>query len=664
MPTRTWRGTIDSNWGTSGNWAELAVPGVADDVVFDASSPACTVNASNRVCLSIDFTNYTNMITMSNDITVGNTTGTIFITLGANMSATGSGTLAFSGGGNATFTTNGYTWPTPFRFQGAGQGTTRVYTIITPSNTCSFDGLVTIRSTSIGTTSAGTIQFSGSTSTINLNNGLVFGGTPASALWTRLTATSATTLVFAGGTFDFRTSNDSGFSNNINVNINGSAITLTGNLWFGNTTTGTSNFTYTAGTVNATAFALTSFRGLYTGLNDNVVFNVFAGHPSGQGTGTQGTTINNNDWIKAVTFSTPAGMNANTSGGVTSSIYCINWSGAAAGSSNSTTSLIFYGTGTITALGSSLRDIRFELPADGITTIPANFAVGDSTLKCDFTWVSGYVIANSTITFTNPTTTAANITATGVDFNNVVLAGVGANPTLNLLSDLKLRGNLVLSAGAVLTLTGTFNINVLGSLAVNNPGVTYAYSGTPRIVLRGTGTWTAAANTFGIPLEINTPGTITIPGTVQKTDNLIYTRGRVICASGSNIQCAGTGFTNMHRIPFRTVTLTGNITMNEFFSGRPGVFCNVVSSAPGTARTVTFSDDFPKVARWVTPTNVTLARRGQLTIMSRNGNRSSSNTGFLYFEGASAGLPKNNPVGYQAANYFGIGDNPADPVFF
>lgn len=62
-------GGVDNNWGSTSNWSTTSggaggssVPTTADDVTFDASSPNCTVNASNRVCKTINFTNYTNTI--------------------------------------------------------------------------------------------------------------------------------------------------------------------------------------------------------------------------------------------------------------------------------------------------------------------------------------------------------------------------------------------------------------------------------------------------------------------------------------------------------------------------------------------------------------------------------------------------------------------------
>jgi len=75
MATRTFRGTIDADWNTAGNWLELAVPLIGDDVVFDAASPACTLSGAGD-CLTLDCTGFAATITPgANTLTVA---GTVF----------------------------------------------------------------------------------------------------------------------------------------------------------------------------------------------------------------------------------------------------------------------------------------------------------------------------------------------------------------------------------------------------------------------------------------------------------------------------------------------------------------------------------------------------------------------------------------------------------
>ena len=46
MATRTWRGTISSNWNVAGNWLEGAVPIAGDDIVFDSDSLNCQLTSN------------------------------------------------------------------------------------------------------------------------------------------------------------------------------------------------------------------------------------------------------------------------------------------------------------------------------------------------------------------------------------------------------------------------------------------------------------------------------------------------------------------------------------------------------------------------------------------------------------------------------------------
>lgn len=119
MAVNLFTGATNSNWATATNWSLGTVPTSTDTHVttLDATSPNCTVNGSNRVCNALDFTGYTNTITMSFAIySYGN------ITLSNTMNVLGSGALAIVASG--TFTTNGFQWPNSF----AVGGNTQSYT--------------------------------------------------------------------------------------------------------------------------------------------------------------------------------------------------------------------------------------------------------------------------------------------------------------------------------------------------------------------------------------------------------------------------------------------------------------------------------------------------------------------------------------------------------
>lgn len=105
MAVNTFTGAIDSNWGTAGNWSLGTVPTSTDThtTTFDAASPACTVNASNRNCYILNMSAYVNTITMTFGISVYGS-----ITLGAGMTMSGAGYLqSYTPTTTITLTSNG-----------------------------------------------------------------------------------------------------------------------------------------------------------------------------------------------------------------------------------------------------------------------------------------------------------------------------------------------------------------------------------------------------------------------------------------------------------------------------------------------------------------------------------------------------------------------------
>ena len=110
MAANIFTGVTDNNWNTATNWSLGTVPTAIDThlTTFDASSPNCTINVSANVN-AIDFTLYTNTITLTNEInSYGNGT------LGVSMIILGTGYLHFRS--TSTLTSNGKEWPNELRF--------------------------------------------------------------------------------------------------------------------------------------------------------------------------------------------------------------------------------------------------------------------------------------------------------------------------------------------------------------------------------------------------------------------------------------------------------------------------------------------------------------------------------------------------------------------
>ena len=100
----------NTNWGTTTNWLENAIPTTADDVIFDANSGNCNLNV-NGVCRSFDANTYgaKTWSLNSNSINVG----TGIFRLGTGMIVTGNGTFIRNTNvaGTMTMTSNGVVWP-------------------------------------------------------------------------------------------------------------------------------------------------------------------------------------------------------------------------------------------------------------------------------------------------------------------------------------------------------------------------------------------------------------------------------------------------------------------------------------------------------------------------------------------------------------------------
>lgn len=111
-----------ASWGTAANWsltdgggATGAVPTAADTANFTVNSGNCTVDTSSRVCLNLNFTGYTNTITMTNSITVSGN-----LTLSATMTIAGTSGLTLNSV-TPTITSNTKTWPNNLTFNALNQ---------------------------------------------------------------------------------------------------------------------------------------------------------------------------------------------------------------------------------------------------------------------------------------------------------------------------------------------------------------------------------------------------------------------------------------------------------------------------------------------------------------------------------------------------------------
>jgi hypothetical protein len=211
LATRTFRGTINSNYSLAANWAELATPTSSDDVVFDGSSPNCTIDTAS-VAKTLTCTNYTNTLTFTFGLTVSGN-----ITLGASMGFSGSATLATNA--SATLKSNGVTCTVPLYIAQVSTSTTTTIT-----STWTNTGLVTI-----GQSNAAVNLNSG---TLNCNGGLSCPGS---------STVTGTTLIVIGGTGTITTT--AVLKNSFTIQAGSGTVTFSGNFVY------TGTLTYASGTI-------------------------------------------------------------------------------------------------------------------------------------------------------------------------------------------------------------------------------------------------------------------------------------------------------------------------------------------------------------------------------------------------------------------------------
>ena len=235
-----WRGLTGSTWGTAGNWSTGStstlggvVPTVADDVIFDANSSACTVDTTTRVCKSINFSAYTNTITMTFGINVAAAGSTgVQVILGSGMTINGTGPINIARV-NTILRSNGRIWPNDFGIGTIGSlQNNQVYTLqdnwsIGGSFTSGFGTGLNYTLSGGNLTIGGSFfmngqQFGNSLSNITLTGSGTISGTGFIDQYTNLTINSSGSYNL--GNFNMRRTNLIYSSGTINT-ISGTTVT-------------------------------------------------------------------------------------------------------------------------------------------------------------------------------------------------------------------------------------------------------------------------------------------------------------------------------------------------------------------------------------------------------------------------------------------------------
>ena len=218
MAVNTFDGSSSSAWNTAANWSLGTVPTVSDGHVttFDATSPSCSMGGS-RSCNNIDFTGYTNTLTMStNTLAVAGN-----ITLDTGMIISGTGRIEATATGSIT--SNGFSWPNDFRFSGG------VLTTKTLIGDLTINGALLVAGGLINKTTS---------EILIANNGQTISGS----------CQGSADIYLKAGTWTATTGN-SIIQNNLF--LDGGSITISGTVYYG-----TGTLRYLGGTITTTGSTL------------------------------------------------------------------------------------------------------------------------------------------------------------------------------------------------------------------------------------------------------------------------------------------------------------------------------------------------------------------------------------------------------------------------
>lgn len=206
------------NWNATATWMEGIVPILGDTVFAAVTSGQLTVNVASE-CTSIDFTNYTNTLTMNAILSVGGP-----VTLVAAMTIAGASVLKLTATG--TLTSNGKTWPNGITCTATSLAT---HTLV---DDWTIGGTLTL---TLGYLGAGTKD------TFNGNNLYIGGGLTVQGNGNA--GVDGTTTFILNGTGTWSAGTASYVTNNLTINT-------TGTITIGNVQKRGGTLTYIAGTMN------------------------------------------------------------------------------------------------------------------------------------------------------------------------------------------------------------------------------------------------------------------------------------------------------------------------------------------------------------------------------------------------------------------------------
>jgi hypothetical protein len=231
---------------------------------------------------------------------------------------------------------------------------------------------------------------------------------------------------------------------------------------------------------------------------------------------------------------------------------------------------------------------------------------------------------------------ASNITCNGVICPFTLIT----TGTITLNDDLYFSNNLI--GSNVTTVINNFNIYCMSGTLDGNQTI----SGSSTFIFKGNSIWSTVYSSFDFRLntiidcEILTLPTVSnlyanyAGGTIKYVRG-IFNKNGIFRVIGS---CTIINF-NKALISFVNIQNSSIITMNEFFSGSPAIVTNINLISGSTNYTITFQDNFEKIAKFVNINNCTLSNPQQLLVIT-NSPRNFINKGIRYINQSPNGIAK------------------------
>ncbi len=608
-------------------------------------------------------------ITISGTVTYGYTTGGKTLTY-VNGTVNTSGSTLDIAGNTCTFNTSGMTWGNVSITAGTPN--------ITLNSNFNIGGTFTT-SSSIGSCTINGLF------NINVLGNLVING-----------STTGTSTIIINGTSSQSWTHGSAvyLSNNLTINKASGTLTLGANVYY---QTGTLTYNNIGGIVDTTTNnSRLNSNASTTFVTDGIVWNnaTFSGN-------TPTFTLTNNFTLSGtLTLSGTGGTNTTINNGdINVGGLLVTTTSTIIGSSI----INFTGTGTWnhTAAGYILKNININ--TSGTLTLGANIYYSVNTI----TYISGTVDSSTNsntlnILLSNTNTWfSVNLDTAGMSWYNIGLTSSGGTArTFTLTSDLSILNTFSLTNGGVASTTtyagngsitcnvlqpqpsngNAFNLNfnntniytndlltdaftagtgttmnnanlyISRNIRIGNSNLLALFGGTVQIYYVGSGTWTTnqtvANQSISANFTINTSGVLTLSGNVYfaGANTFTYRNGKVNTKNSTLNITGNSTFVDCNKINFDDVVITaGNtITMNEFFNGSP-ILKTKVQSTTTTNYTITFTDNFEKIAKFVNITNCTLSRPQQLLVITDSKKSSTNTRGIRYINSLPNGISKGDP---------------------